>query len=342
MKSEQLKAIFRQSLQRIATHKDWNQPSCIILSGGLDTCIVAEEGCEILSLKGAITTIATCTATDEPWASQVAKKTGLEHHIVKTDPSKLLVLLPELIRILKSFDPMELRNSLATFAALKQASSLGFRSCVTGDGADEIFGGYSFTHQLSEQDFVQHRNAMIANMHFSSFPMGRSLGLSVFSPYLDPFMIELARSLTKKENIGDRWINGQHQIFGKLLLRETFADVTSCWRRKDPIEVGSGTTVLGNGYFEQLVDNQSFSQQVDEIWKQDGVYIRDKEHLWYYRIFEEERRNKRFIPLPRKGQIACDDPCPYCGYQLSPQMQTFCTTCGAYDRNLRSQLVNRP
>ncbi|EME27465.1 asparagine synthase (glutamine-hydrolyzing) [Galdieria sulphuraria] len=271
IKTEQLKTIFRQSLQRIANHKDWKQPSCIILSGGLDTSIVAEEGVHILSLQGAITTIATRTATDEQWAIKVAIRTGLEHHIVKTDLRHLLDLLPQVIRILKSFDPMELRNSLATFAALKQASSLGFRCCVTGDGADEIFGGYSFTHHLSEQDFVQHRNAMIANMHFSSFPMAQSLGLSVFSPYLDPEVIELAKNLTKRESIGNKWVNGKYQTFGKLLLRETFGEVTSCWRNKDPIEVGSGTTVLGNGYFEQWIDNQSFVQQVDEIWKRDGA-----------------------------------------------------------------------
>jgi len=335
-KTEQLKQIFLSSLQRIANHKDWKQPSCIILSGGLDTCLIAEQGRDILSLQGAVTTIATSEATDAEWACRVAKKMGLKHLVVGKDLSQLLDDLPQLIRILRCFDPMELRNSLATFAALKTAASLGYSSCITGDGADELFGGYSFTHRLSEEEFVKHRDAMIDHMRFSSFPMGKSLGISVFSPYLDPAMIAFAKSLTKKENIGEKYIHGKAQIFGKLLLRETFPHVTSCWRNKEPIEVGSGTAALGNGYFEQLVDDSSFARQVDEIWKHDGVYIRTKEHLWYYRIFQQQLEHF-VVPLCRKdGETHKDGPfCPYCGYLLT--LPTFCVTCGAYDKNLTAQ-----
>eukprot|EP00871_Galdieria_phlegrea_P005213 jgi/Galph1/5693/GphlegSOOS_G4305.1 len=181
-----LKRLVVQSLQRISEHKEWKQPSCILLSGGLDSDIIAEEGGSILSLQGAISTIASPEATDKYWAQRVAHKVGLKHHIVETDLNSLLGYLPELVAILKTFDSMELRNSLAIFVALKKAVELGYSSCVTGDGADELFGGYSFTHRLDSHDFIHHRNKMIEHMRFSSFTIGRQLGLSVFSPYLDP------------------------------------------------------------------------------------------------------------------------------------------------------------
>lgn len=68
--------------------------------------------------------------------------------------------MPWVMRVLKSFDPMTLRNSVAVGIALRRASELGFTCAVTGDGADELFGGYSFTHRLDDDEWLTHRDAM--------------------------------------------------------------------------------------------------------------------------------------------------------------------------------------
>ena len=48
------------------------------------------------------------------------------------------------MKVLATFDGMHLRNSLVVAAAMQKASGLGFKHAVVGDGADELFGGYSF------------------------------------------------------------------------------------------------------------------------------------------------------------------------------------------------------
>ncbi|KAG2440439.1 hypothetical protein HYH02_010322 [Chlamydomonas schloesseri] len=65
----------------------------------------------------------------------------------------------------------------------------------------------------------------------------------------------------------------------------------------------------------------------------EGVALRDKEHLAYYRVFRQVFPGGEVPGLPRHSS----DPCPKCGYQLSTPTQTFCVTCGHYDPELRTR-----
>eukprot|EP00871_Galdieria_phlegrea_P005224 jgi/Galph1/5702/GphlegSOOS_G4354.1 len=156
-----------------------------------------------------------------------------------------------------------------------------------------------------------------------------------FPQLSNPKFIEKMASLKKEDNINKVILeDGTTQLVGKLLLRQTY-QVVSCWRKKDPIEVGSGTTIYSQGYFDRLIDKESYKEQVSKIYHKDGVYIRDTEHLWYYQVFRNALKAKKFQAPPHRSDTLCTDPCPYCGYQLD--LGTFCRTCGAYDRNLRQR-----
>jgi len=73
---------------------------------------------------------------------------------------------------------------------------------------------------------------------------------------------------------------------GKIPLREAFPESLSAWRRKDPIEVGSGSTQLSNpAFWTGLIDAAELESEQKRIAKEDGVKIRDSEHLCYYREF---------------------------------------------------------
>lgn len=101
---------------------------CIILSGGVDTaavlCAAADAG---ISVTGAITVFASNSATDRPYASAIAKTEGLEHHAINISLVELLERqLPFCVRALKTFDGMELRNSIVVAEALRKAHELGF------------------------------------------------------------------------------------------------------------------------------------------------------------------------------------------------------------------------
>jgi len=62
----------------------------------------------------------------------------------------------------------------AVCRALREAAALGFTCAVTGDAADELFGGYNFTHRLDEAAWEHNRQRMASLMHFGSVPLGEA------------------------------------------------------------------------------------------------------------------------------------------------------------------------
>ncbi|GBG72075.1 hypothetical protein CBR_g11009 [Chara braunii] len=244
----------------------------ILLSGGLDTCVLAEAGRlamaarrqklkeagsrEAISassecaFKMGITVIAGPHATDGPYAREIAKRCELLHSVVGGEdssmtPADLLEKEVEfVVRTLGCFDPMEVRNSIAVAAALKEAKRLAVKTVVTGDGADEVFAGYSFMTSMSEDKLDEYREHLRKVMSFSACPLGQALGIEVRQPYLHPRVIEFAKTCTKAHLVGEANMDvpahidrPKDSIYGKLILRQAFPGVHSAWRRKDPIEV---------------------------------------------------------------------------------------------------------
>ncbi|GLC76695.1 hypothetical protein PLESTF_001819300 [Pleodorina starrii] len=327
-----LRQALEHAIRDLARHRSWDRSAaCILLSGGLDSAIVAEVAGGQLGLKTALTVICSDDATDLPYATASAAAAGLEHVVVRIPLDELLRrYLPSVVRTLQSFDPMTLRNDVAISCALHEAAARGFRCAATGDGADELLGGYGFTHRLEPAAWAAHRAHMARVMKFGSAPLGAALGLFVASPYTAPGMKAVALRLAKSDCVES--LDGL--TTGKMPLRRLFPQVTASGRRKDPIEVGCGTTALSQpGYFDHLVSDEQFASEKAYVAAHHGVEIRDKEHLYYYRVFRETFPNGIVPNKPRHGS----DPCPKCGYQLSDRFQTFCVTCGHYDPNMRSR-----
>src|SRR5688572_9854803 len=83
-------------------------PPALLFSGGLDTSILA-----FLAAKEGLAGITVAVAgqsKDEPFAARAAKAFGLAHVWVRPDYEGLLGVLPQTIKLLKSFDPMTIRN----------------------------------------------------------------------------------------------------------------------------------------------------------------------------------------------------------------------------------------
>jgi len=88
-----------------------------------------------------------------------------------------------------------------------------------------------------------------------------------------------------------------------------------------PIEVGTGTTILP-WLFDSRIPDSEFNRQKDKYLKEDGVVIRDKEHLHYYQIY------RQLVGLPSASNSGARK-CPQCGAGVGEKV-TFCRTCGAY------------
>mmetsp|Transcript_23056 Transcript_23056/g.54426 ORF Transcript_23056/g.54426 Transcript_23056/m.54426 type:complete len:249 (+) Transcript_23056:107-853(+) len=121
----------------------------LILSGGVDTCAILEAATSLgIVFDAAITVVIGPTSPDELYAKYAAHKHGLtpRHVVIRMTPEDLVeVHLPRTIKTLQVWDGMTIRNSLVISAAFEKAQELGLTDVLVGDGADELFGGYSFT-----------------------------------------------------------------------------------------------------------------------------------------------------------------------------------------------------
>ncbi len=308
------RALLTQSVRR-------NLGDAILLSGGLDTSIIAHLSVAADEKPTCYTVAFTeADAPDVAFARLVADRLGLKWRLVKLTPDLLAKRLPDVIRALRTFDPMEVRNSVAVYHGLVAASRGGSSTVMTGDAADELFAGYSFSFNLPPKELMGKLRALWSVMHFSSQPMAAALGLSASLPYLDPTVVSFAETLDPSQLVGAR--NGRK--FGKLILRQAFERTVGrriAWRVKTPIEYGSGTTSLPR-FYEMKLSDEGFRDGRSRAESGDGVRIRDKEHLQYYSIYRE-----LFPPPSTTAVTGCR--CPDCGGDVLSG-STFCTTCGSY------------
>ena len=297
-----------------------NSADGLLLSGGLDTAILAylaagwsKPYCITVALQGA-------PAPDIEYARLVASRLQLEHYVHYFGDEELEEGIRAAVRTMKTFDPMEVRNSAAGYVALKVARDRGISAVMTGDACDELFGGYSFLFGLNEEETDTTLQKLWSNMRFSSVYLGKDLGIEVKLPFLDPQFKTFAMEL----DVGLKIRAEGEQVWGKWVLRKAFESIMPqeiVWRAKVPIEVGTGTTILPS-LFELKISDLEFNEKKASYLNEDGVTIRSKEHLYYYEIY------RSLIGTPQVT-TAGGKRCPDCGSSLE-ELVSFCRTCGAY------------
>jgi len=289
----------------------------ILLSGGLDTSIVAALAARH-GLRFAVTVAVGDDPPDLAYATAVARRLRIEHVVLRRTVAELATVLPELIALLNTFDGMYLRNDIVVLEGLREVARRGIRSCWTGDGADELFAGYSFVYTKAPDEIVATIKRFAASMHFNGTLIGEKLGVEVRSPYLEPEIIAHALTLGGEDLVLDH--DGQR--LGKAPLRRAFAGeigARHAFRRKDPIEIGSGATALKDLMAGTVAD---FAAAAEAVRAQDGVRLRDSESLAYYRLYRD------VFGGPPRPDPAKPKACPDC-HARGPE-GTYCRVCGAY------------
>lgn len=292
----------------------------LLLSGGLDTAMLAYLASEWVRPSCITVALMNAPAPDVEYAKLVASRLELKHHVHYFGDEELDDGIRAAIRVMKSFDPMEIRNSAAIYVALRAARDQGISSVMTGDGCDELFGGYSFLFGLTREELEAALKKMWANMRFSSIYLAEDLGMEARLPYLDEqfktFATGLDVSLKVRSDGG--------QVWGKWVLRKAFENIMPqelVWRVKAPIEVGTGTTTLPS-LFDSRITDLEFGEKKTRYLSEDKVVIRSKEHLFYYEIY------RSVIGVPHT-ETTGGKTCPDCGSSVG-EGASFCRTCGAY------------
>jgi len=289
----------------------------ISLSGGLDSTIIAY----FLKQKKpkSIAIIADdFVSTDLTYCQMVSKQMQLPLSIYNVKTTTILEAIEETIKILGNFNDIEIRNNVVMYLAIKWAKEKGEQSIITGDGADELFAGYSFLINKPENQLEDEIKRVCSIMHFPTQKIGKALGIRIESPFLEDKMVELARLIPADLKVK----NEKEKRYGKWILRKTFEKhipLQIVWRDKSPMQEGSGTIGLTN-LFESIIGEEQFVEKKLTIEKEDDVIIRSRESMHYYEIF------KRFFGSPVDNKAK--NRCPYCKHKVNNSK--FCRMCGAF------------
>jgi asparagine synthase (glutamine-hydrolysing) len=298
----------------------------VLFSAGTDTSIIVYEA---VKYNPDLPTLTIAFKQGNPKDAQYVKRM-VEFLKLKNqqtyvfDVEEALENVPKVVKALKTFDPMDVRNSMSIYIGLTRLKNeWGLSKIFTGDGLDELFG-YPWQFHLSEEDFYKKQLDMWAEMSFSSIPLSKSLGIEVKQPYLDLEFMDWAKKLPIKVKINMY----NNEKYSKWILRKAYEDIIPqevVWRPKAPLETGTGTAALNTVFEEQYTDVE-FVEKKKVILEEDNVQIRDKEHLLYYEAFRKifGKPSKVFSDSSNNAK-----KCPQCKGYVKTRIQ-FCRVCGAY------------
>ncbi len=292
---------------------DW-----IAFSGGLDSSILGQIKKE--QNLNAITIITKdFLGTDLEYSQIMGKHIGAHLELKYVSINEMLDAIKSTIKILKNFNDIEIRNSIVSYIYLNTLKEKNVKKVITGDGADEIFAGYNFLIKKNHTELQTELRRMKEIMHFTSKKIASELGILVQLPYIDENIINLVETLPIEHLVNQK--NGIK--FGKWVLRKAFEnDLPSSiiWRKKTPIQDGSGTTGLTK-MFDSVITDDNYQEKIKKIKNEDGITIRTKESLHYYELYREN------FKVPEYD--ADKNICPDCNTEIVTNSK-FCRMCGKF------------
>jgi asparagine synthase (glutamine-hydrolysing) len=260
------------------------QPMGVFLSGGLDSSLVAAHVAAIRQ-DATYLTLGAPESPDQKVVHLVASSLGLTdvHHVALPTAARLPELIRAVVRATESFNPSIVSNGVATYLLAEAARTLGLKVVLTGEGADELFGGY---HQFNHDDgeWAAVREALIRDMRFTEL---RRLDLSCMAHSVEarcPFLDRSVRALSDRLRFED--------LYGaegnKLALRRCFDGMLPpaiLWRPKTSCDVGSGIRGLIVRHLRR--HGRSERAALRDVWREVLGHDDSHPHFSAYPMFDQ-------------------------------------------------------
>ena len=261
-------------------------PVGVFLSGGLDSCLVAAIAARALARRGERLQTFAVGLADSPdlaAARAAAEFLAAEHRERVYTAEEALAAVPEVVRTIESFDPSLVRSAVPNFL-LAELTSRHVKVVLTGEGADELFAGYSYLRGFPDAEGLHEELVRIVeglhNLNLQRCDrVTMAHGLEARVPFLDSEVIALGLSLPAE---GKLHAEGRPE---KRLLREAFAGWLPdalLWRRKAEFGDGSGAASVLRHRLAAGVSDEGFAAARAAV----RPPLRTKEELAYHRIFE--------------------------------------------------------
>jgi asparagine synthase (glutamine-hydrolysing) len=211
----------------------------VILSGGLDSSIVLTHVREMHPDCVALT-IGAPGSDDLLYARRLCAELGVRHEVIGLRPADIRAGdIREAIRISELSEYGDIINAVVSVPLFARARQLGIKVVLTGDGSDELFGGYPMYQSIGAAASRQLYQHMIGNLHRTELQrvdrVSMANGVEARVPYLDPALVELAMRLPAGLKVRD----GQE----KWIMRQAFAGALPDYilrRPKNPMSHSSG------------------------------------------------------------------------------------------------------
>ncbi|XP_017840435.2 probable asparagine synthetase [glutamine-hydrolyzing] [Drosophila busckii] len=295
----------REQLQRaVLSHLQCDVPFGALLSGGVDSSLIAAMASKLMRQRQPNYKLRTFAvgmpgSPDFEHARQVAQFIDSEHTEVSFKVADCLDGVRDLIYHLESYDVATVRCSLPMFYLARYVKSTGIKMILSGEGADELFGGYLYFHQAP--DYAQFHAEMITRceqLHVSDIlranKVTMSKGLELRVPFLDTAFVDYAMNIRPQDKIP-----GALNEFGgerkwrleKFVLRKAFEDgylpESVLWRQKEQFSDGVGYALIDA--LPQYAARHVSDAQLLAAPKRFPINPpKTKEAYWYRQIFEEQ------------------------------------------------------
>jgi len=237
-------------------------PYGVLLSGGLDSSIIAaiaskfaprrieDEGkSDAWFPKLHTFAIGLAGSPDVAASREVAKHIGSIHHEFEFTVQEGIDALSDVIHHLETYDVTTIRAATPMYLMARRIRAMGIKMVLSGEGADEIFGGYLYFHHAPDaRSFHDETIRKLDRLHsYDCLRANKSMaawGVEARVPFLDREFLDVAMSVDPAAKMAG---NGKME---KHILREAFADLlppSIAWRQKEQFSDG-----VGYGWIDSL------------------------------------------------------------------------------------------
>lgn len=295
-------------------------PYGVLLSGGLDSSITSA-----LAKKFARKRIESDDENEAWWpqlhsfaigldgspdlaaARKVAEHIGTVHHEIVFTIQEGLDALRDVIYYLETYDVTTVRASTPMYLMARVIKSMGIKMVLSGEGSDELFGGYLYFHKApNAKEFHEETLRKIDKLHmYDCLRANKSLaswGIEGRVPFLDKEFIDVAMRL----NPQDKMITGERME--KWVLRkafEAYLPESVAWRQKEQFSDGVGYSWIDT--LKEMVESEVSDEQMENAHHRFPFQTpMSKEEFYYRSIFEEHFPSEAAAKsVPSVPSIAC-------------------------------------
>lgn len=295
-------------------------PYGVLLSGGLDSSIISA-----IARKYAAHRIETNDEKDAWWptlhsfavglvgspdltaAKKVAEHIGTVHHEIHFTVQEGLDALRDVVYFLETYDVTTIRASTPMYLMARVIKSMGVKMVLSGEGADEIFGGYLYFHKApNAKEFHEETIRKLNKLYlYDCLRANKSLaawGVEGRVPFLDKEFMDVAMRLNPEDKMTK---NGKME---KWILRKTFEDYlpeSIAWRQKEQFSDG-----VGYGWIDMLKKITTAAITDDMLntahFRFPVNTPRNKEEYYYRSIFSEHFPSESAAAcVPSVPSVAC-------------------------------------